>query len=559
MDRAQITRDDRGVMHLSLKKWSAIYGGARMPCNQKVLALGRLAADSTLTLPNSHWSRSLKGLPGLVMAREDDLALVPGGEAGRKIQLTGQVVDSLGATPGDTLCICQLGETYAVRSFSCRELKSDAPGWVVLDEFLPTEVVRWWASNPDVTDISPNLLSQMRQAVGQLRVDPLPRVCDPGTDDILPACNEFLGHPPPGGAQRLAAYVGQQRESQLGSGSWDSSVVTTAGTVIRLLQSGVPVEDETIRRAAGWLEQSDEPLGMPGLFLYEEKAGRQYNSRKQNGEALLDVKPTQQRAFFDRLSRDYYGPFLDLLPKYKACEPHTTWATALALQALLRCGLHDSPRVARAIRTLMQWRSNYTDCGGWCGCGIFGASLTDRGINPAGDADFDSAQVPRSNKDLQFASWFMTKAAVRSMVCNSYAENFSCLALGDNLGMLVRNRLSAPDSNCTTVMQSALALHPDYHGSKLELLAAFEMSGMQNPNGDFPSHRLSGMLHFLSFYRHPLATYLVYRALPALKRTQKEDGLWFSDDHGVTADDLLILSALKRMGLLADLIPRASG
>jgi hypothetical protein len=131
---------------------------------------------------------------------------------------------------------------------------------------------------------------------------------------------------------------------------------------------------------------------MPGLFFYDEIEGKEYNRRKTDGKVLLDVKPEKQRAFFDKLSSGYFGQFLDLVPKSKACEPHTTWATAL----------------------------------------------------------------------------------------------------------LVKNRLSSPSSNCTTVIQSALTRHPDYHGTKLEHLAAFEMSGMQNPNGDWPSHHISGMLHFIS-------------------------------------------------------------
>ena len=81
---------------------------------------------------------------------------------------------------------------------------------------------------------------------------------------------------------------------------------------------------------------------------------------------------------------------------------------------------------------------------------------------------------------------------------------------------------------------------------------------MQNPTGDFPSHRISGMLHFLSLIEHPLARYLTYRALPSLIRTQSDDGLWFHEDDGGIADDLLIITALERMGLLEVLAPSRS-
>ena len=126
------------------------------------------------------------------------------------------------------------------------------------------------------------------------------------------------------------------------------------------------------------------------------------------------------------------------------------------------------------------------------------------------------------------------------------------------MGLLVKNRLSSPSSNCTTVIQSALARHPGYRGTELEHLAAYEMSGMQNPNGDWPSHRISGMLHFLSLNKHPLATFLAYRSLPGFIRVQKEDGLWFSHDGQESVDDILALSALKRMGILDKLRPKGT-
>jgi hypothetical protein len=250
---------------------------------------------------------------------------------------------------------------------------------------------------------------------------------------------------------------------------------------------------------------------------------------------------------------------MDLLPKYvKSCEPHTTWATVLALQALLRCDRAESPRVKRAIQTLMQYRDHFTDCGGWCGCGVFGTMLVERGIDPEVDVDFNTTKIPSSNKDIEHSTWFMTKAEIQRMICNNYAVNHTCLKLNDNLGLLVKNKLSSPISNCTTVIESALARHKDFHGTNLELLSAIELSNMQNPNGDWPSHKISGMLHFLSLIDHPLARFVVYRSLPQLIRTQKPNGLWFSDGDKDSVDDILLLTALRKMGILDRLLPISS-
>ena len=553
MADVSVSRNADGDVELSLEHWYAICGCERVASDEKVVALGKLGADGTLTLPKAHWTRSLKGLFGLTSG--DGNELVPDGDSGRDVLLSDQVIAGLGVGPKDPLCICEADGRYSVKSITCRELVTEMPGWIVLDEFHPSQVVRWWSSHPEMTAISTELLDRVREAAGALRVDPIPAVERMTDEALLPAKKELLGSVSHEDERKLSAYVARLRQAQLADGSWNDSAVTTAGTLIRLLQSGVADDDPALRRGVSWLEHSDEPLGMPGLFLYDEEAGREYNRRKAAGEALLDVSPAKQRSFFDTLSRDFFGPFLDLVPKSKACEPHTTWATALSLQALLRSGRADSPRVARAIDTLMRWRSHMPDSGGWCGCGIFGSTLADRDIDPGEPVDFDSAKLPESNKDLEFATWFMNKPAVRSMVCNPYAENYTCLSLGGSIGILVKNRMSSPSSNCTTVLQSALARHPDYHGTRLEHLAAYEMSGMQNPNGDWPSHRASGMLHFLSLIDHPLARFLAYRGLPSLVRQQREDGLWFSGGNGGCADDLVLLTALKRLGVLEELTP----
>lgn len=71
---------------------------------------------------------------------------------------------------------------------------------------------------------------------------------------------------------------------------------------------------------------------------------------------------------------------------------------------------------------------------------------------------------------------------------------------------------------------------------------------------DWPSHRISGMLHFLSLINHPLARYVVYRSLPTLIRTQKSNGLWFSTEDKDSPDDILIIMALRKIGILDSLL-----
>jgi hypothetical protein len=542
-----------GVAELSFGDWMRMLRGDGARHDESVIALARLGKGNVLRISKAQWHRSFKGVRGLVCGTGN--ALMPGGTAGASVHLDRKVVDLLGVAEKEPLCITRQGDAYFLKQFMCRELASEAPGWMAIDEFRPHEVVRWCSSRPDVDGATPELLARMRDAMGTFRVDPMRAIADVRDERSLAAKKELLGELAPDEEQQLSAYVEAQRGSQLDNGSWANSAVTTAGTLVRLLQSGVSKRSAQIRRAVAWLEQSTEPAGMPGLFLYEEEGGRDYNRRVANGEPLHGGSSRAHRARLHKLADDYFGTFRDLVPKGTACEPHTTWATALSLQALLRCGRADSDRVKQAVRTLMLWHGKSSGCGGWCGCGIFGSTLAGRRIDTGKSVDFDAVVLPKSNRDMHFATWFTGKAGMRHMVCNAYAEDHACVRVGENLGLLIRNRLSPPDSSCTAVMQGALALHPNYKGSDLEALAAYEMTCMQNPNGAWPSHRISGMLHFLSLLEHPLATYLVYRSLPRLIRTQKDNGLWFSNGDTGFADDILVLAALKRMGLLEGLRP----
>ena len=556
MTNFTLGKNNKGIIDMSFDDWSCIYRDERISSDEKIIAIGKLGENNILTLTKKQWSRSFRGIPGLVGVPGSVNGLEKGGDQGGVIHLKDHTVSFLDAKTKSPLCITAVSEKFFVKSFTSREMVSEMPGWVVLDEFQPTQVVRWWSSRPNITAITDALLERMLITAGRLRINPMTAVEGLSNVEILPAKKELLGELLPVDENILANYITELRENQHKNGSWQNSAVITAGNLIRLLQSGIATDDIGVSKGVKWLEHSLEPVGMPGMFLYDEEMGKEYNRRKLTGEPVLDVKPIRWRAYFDKLSREYFSQYMDLLPKYgKSCEPHTTWATALVLQALIRCGRAQSPRVARAIQTLVQYRNHFKGCGGWCGCGVFGTMLVERGIDPEEDVDFNTVKIPVSNKDIEHSTWFMAKNEVQRMICNRYAENHTCLKLGDNLGLLVKNRLSSPISNCTTVIESALALHPDFHNTNLELLCAYEMSNMQNPNGDWPSHKISGMLHFVSLINHPLAKFAAYRSLPTLIRTQKPNGLWFSEEGNNSSDDLLILTALKRLRVLDKLSP----
>ena len=110
--------------------------------SDRVVVPGKLGEGNTVVLPEAHWSRGFKGLSGLAPAPGRGNELTPAGDAGRTIELTDHVVAALDVGPKDTVCICQADGKYLLKSLVRRELVSEMPGWIVLDEFRPTRVVR---------------------------------------------------------------------------------------------------------------------------------------------------------------------------------------------------------------------------------------------------------------------------------------------------------------------------------------------------------------------------------------------------------------------------------
>jgi len=260
-------------MILAFSDLVQIYREKRTKHDEAVVAIGRYRGDGVLSIPKIQWSRGLKEVTGLSVSPPN--SLVPTTSSSRQISLSASLLKTLGVTGKELLCITQKDRGRFIKVLRCKEMESLAPGWMVLDQFAPMQVTRWWSSNPGMESITQDLLGQLLESAGCFRVDPIPAVRRLTSDALLPQKKELLGQLSADEEERIVAYINLLRESQGQEGSWRNSAVCTAGSVIRILQCGMPATDPSVNRALDWLEKSVEPDGLPGLFVCEEEIGRE--------------------------------------------------------------------------------------------------------------------------------------------------------------------------------------------------------------------------------------------------------------------------------------------
>jgi hypothetical protein len=300
-----------------------------------------------------------------------------------------------------------------------------------------------------------------------------------------------------------------------------------------------------------------EPLGLPGLFMFSNDLARRFNAWKAGPGA-------KGRSHRRNVKRELWA-FLenrDLLPNLSNsyCALRLTWATAVALEALLRSGLHEEPRVVRAINTLMALRGE----GGWCGCGYLDARVH---IRPSEEpVDFGSVCVPQRNVP-HLIDWFAEPREIAKWSTGKQGEAYrAAQRVGPRQALLVRRFHSTGD--CSLVMHRALSYHPQYAGSNLETIAALECAFRQSENGTWGDAYLGAMFETMSHLRHPLIGFLILRSIPLLIREQGDDGLWQEESSRSgwaempspcrAQGTLRIVRGLKACGLLSALLPGAS-
>jgi hypothetical protein len=533
-------------MAFDVGEWIELLSGDYAPSGERVVYVARFR--KAMRIRKDVWE-NLR-LSGLGARSGSEVELVAAGDGGPKFTVPDWAIDQLSLGTADWVCITERDGRLYLKRLELVERTTQIPGRIVLDTFEDCVVIRTYSSCSDLESIRLEDLGQWLARMGRLCHDPLAPFEQMDCWLGLVARKMLVG----GFSDKdlEAAQICRQEiaDAQQANGSWQDGVLRTAANLIRLLELDATKQEPAVEKAARWLLDLPEPTGLPGLFMLSEKLVRRFNEWK----TKPGVKGRPHRRESKGDLQDFVGA-VDYAINYAldACELRLTWTSALVLEALLRCGLHDEPRVVRAINTLFALSGH----GGWCGCGYLDAKVDIPSAQEPVDWGFP---VPRQNSPHHI-DWFPEE---KDIVQPVYDGHHQALAISPRKALLVKSWHNT--GLCTMVMHRALSYHPQYAGSTLEMMDALRLAYVQSAYGTWGDMvHASSMLGFLSRLTHPLAAFLVLRSVPWLIREQGADGLW--QEKAIAHDgkgcpppakeesSFLILRALKQFEFLDALRP----
>ncbi len=538
-------------MTLDAQAWIDLISGDYPPSKERVIYVAPFR--KTLRIRKDAWGQLFGGFDGVALQPGDEIVLAPVKEGGPRIPLPAWAIEQLDLGSADDVCITQRDGRFALKKLALLAQDTPVPGCTVIDTFTERLVTRSYTHHPNLNDTQLPALQDWLSGMGCLRYDPLPRFEKMDGHLGLLARKTFTGGWTAADCQAARALAAQIAAAQDPGGSWEGDVLLTAANLIRLRQLEAPPDAPAPTRAAEWLSARPEPAGLPGLYLVSDELTERFDAWKRRPGAKGRPHRQESKGEFTRFVDGVGYPINYAMD---ACELRLTWTTALVLEALLRCGLHRTPRVVRALNTLFALSGD--GGGGWCGCGYLDAQVN----VPASAAPIDLNRFTIPSRDVPHAiDWFPEP---NDILRPTYDGVYRWLQVDEQRALRVKSWHNT--GLCTMVMNRALSYHPDYAGSTLEAIGALRLAYCQSAYGTWgETVYFSSMLGFLSRSTHPLAAFLVLRSVPHLIRAQHPDGLWQEEplahsDQAFpppTAEEstFMILSALQRFDFLEPLLP----
>jgi hypothetical protein len=523
------------------KEWAELLSKERELSDEKVIMTGTFRP--ILKVSKNDWDKHFPNSLGFTFEQGKEVEIIALKTGDRKVKIPEWVWNHLKTCPGERYCITERYGRYYLKKLELTKRKTSVPGITVIDTFKWDRVNRIYADFLDIQRITSRNLERLLGLVGKFRYEPLSPF-DKMTGRIgYIGRKELLGLPNKGDEKFLHKYVQHLAEIQLENGSWQDNTMLTAFNLIKLHEAGATSENPVLARGLRWLLSTSEPYGFPGLFMLSEKLVSRFNAWKARQPRGHSGRP--HRRTNDGEARKYLEN-RDVLSSISAwpCELRLTWTSGIAIEALLRCGMHKEPRVIKAVNTLLKMNER----GRWCGCGYFDTreiNFVPESLDPV---DFNRLPVFRFSLD---------DISAARLVC----DNHRLLALKVSNDQAFLTSRFRSTGECPMVVLRALSFHPQFPGSSFEANSALSCAGYLGMDGIEEDAYLSSVFGLLTGMTHPFAAFLVLRSIPALIRKQGKDGLWSEKPirrcppPSKEESSFMILLALKKFGFLDSLLP----
>ena len=269
---------------------------------------------------------------------------------GSRMVLPESVMQTLGLEQGALLALLQRENAVALKAATVEEQPGDYAH--VTDIETPHALTRIAHTNP-MPDV---LLPQLRayHADTHLRYDVRGYLQGRET---LPAwqARKLLDCADPGDDALREHFVEERLAHQSDDGSWNSNVLLTARNLRELADLGLMRDDAPVQRAVEWLMARPQSVHNPGQWfaaddLIAEQAEVVAARQQGKGGRFRQIKTSEKKRLMS-------GDSLIQAP----CGPRIMWPNGLVLEALLKLGYEDHPRVQTALRTMT--------INDWCECG----------------------------------------------------------------------------------------------------------------------------------------------------------------------------------------------
>ena len=502
---------------LTLQELLEAVSGKIEPDGERVIYTAPFRRPLTLTKPI--WKEHFGEWAGIQVKRGEEIRLAPASHGGNRLEIPDWAVEQLGLGKGDTVCLTSAAGRCGLKKLQLIERDLAAPGWVVYDEFGSRSVQRTFARNMDLASLDGRRLHEVLSGLGRFRHGPLKPLRKVSGFMGARIRRELFGGATARDRQTLkecrqAIVAGQEAD-----GSWQGSVVHTSYAIVRLLEAGCTRRNAALRKAVEWLLASPSPARMPAMFMStnwlteKHKVWLKEAPRSSDPVAFRDIFMTKKSKMSKddlmagfRTNTDLHGAFDNF------CGQSIMQPTAVALEALLRCGLHEHPRVRELLEALL--------CIRWCQGDMGNVEAHVRRCPRV--PTFDDAAEGRWTGAEQ--EWDMTaKRALGLPKYDMRLKQLYSLPLANGRAVWRRLRMF---HSCGSGIATALSYHPGWPGSEMPRSVAMATLARQSPDWTCPRTYPSYLLSFLERHVCTIAAYAALRVGPTLISTQHRDGLW---------------------------------